>query len=116
MSCYNCNNCTPTKDMSLCHASVNFGAFASSPVTLTFVSNSDGSTFRATGTTTLGILTITSANMPPLVAGVGYSVTSNVEWTLDSVVRDCVSARFKLMKNNEGAVITGTAETLTVCN
>lgn len=114
MSCYTCTGCTATKDMNLCFADVTFGNFPNGTVNLTFVSTVDGSVQKATGTASAGSLNIAKANLPDFISGVAYRVTSDVEWTLDSTVRSCVSIRFVLMKDSSG-IITGTSETVEVC-
>ena len=114
MSCYTCTGCTATKDMNLCFADVTFGNFPNGTVNLTFVSTVDGSVQTAQGTASAGSLTITSANLPDFISGVAYKVTSDVDWTLDSTVRSCVSLRFVLKRDSSG-IVTGTSETVTVC-
>ena len=116
MSCFNCTGCTPTEDMNACFASVNFGQFSNGAVTLTFKNTADGSVHIATGTAAGGSLSITSANLPSFIGGVGYTVTASATWTLGGTVRSCVSVRFIFKKDKDGAVVTGTSETLTVCS
>lgn len=116
MSCYTCTGCTATKDMNLCFDDVTFGAFPNGTVNLTFVSTVDGSVSTAVGTASGGSLTITNENLPAFVHGVAYKVTSDVEWTLDSTVQDCVTIRFVLRKDKDGAIVTGTNETVEVCS
>ena len=116
MSCYTCTGCTATKDMNLCFDDVTFGAFPNGTVNMTFVSTVDGSVSVAQGTAIGGSLTITNENLPSFVSGVAYKVTSDVAWTLDSTVQDCVTIRFVLRKDKDGAIVTGTNETVDVCS
>jgi hypothetical protein len=100
--------------MSQCFADVTFGQFPVGDVTLTFVSSVDGSQHQATGTVTVTDLTILAADLPQFTSGVGYKVTSDVDWTLGGTVRSCVSIRFVVRKDANG-LVSGTSETVTVC-
>lgn len=115
MSCYTCTGCTATKDMNLCFEDVTFGQFPNGTVNLTFVSTVDSSVSKAVCTASGGNLTMLAEDLPSFIHGVAYKVTSDVAWTLDSTVRSCVSIRFVLSKDNEGAIVTGTNETVIVC-
>jgi hypothetical protein len=116
MSCFSCNGCTPTQLMRGCYASVIFGQFANGSVTLTFTNTSDGSVSQATGTAAGGSLTILAEDLPSFVNGVNYNVKASATWTLGGTIRDCVTIQFKMFRDAEGAFLTGTAETVTVCS
>jgi hypothetical protein len=116
MSCYTCGTCTATHDINYCFDDITFGQFSNGPVRVTFVNMADGGRVSVEGTATGGVLTIDAADLPTFTDGVAYKVTASEEWTLGGVVRECVTIRTVRTRDKDGEIITGTSETLTVCN
>ncbi len=117
MSCYNCGGCISTVTMNVCFADISItGLPVTTETEITFTNTADESILTASGRTDGGgVLTITSADMPDVIAGVNYKLEANQTWTLESTTINCAIITFEIITDKDG-VVTGESVRVTKCD
>lgn len=113
MSCTDCESCSNTWPMNICHATLSVGTFAAdTDVTLTFVNMADEAVLTAEGTTDGdGLLTIDSEDLPSFVQHVTYKLTASEEWDKPT---ECLFISFRPIFGG-GEWVVSPNEVVTVC-